>query len=173
MGVEDKEYPVKVTDEMINKYEDMVYKVYLKSFASKYYYLRDDLLQCGRWGVFLAYQRYETRAKGKCSFTLYTWLNIRTKMGHYIKHERNHIVYEIDEGYDFSELENEPRLSKTTKIDIDRILSSLPPKDYYQIVQWANDTRFEDMGFNTRQNSHTHFKRTLRKLKEKLDGYEL
>ena len=172
MGVEDKEYPVKVTDEMITKYEDMVYKVYLKSF-SQYKYLRDDLLQCGRWGVFLAYQRYERRAKNKCNFTVYVWLNIRTKMGHYIKHERNHILFDSDDEYDFSELLDDFSLSKTSNIDLKRAISTLSEEEQHQVEQWQNYVMFKDMGFKHKQTAQQRFQRILKRLKGKLKNYEL
>ena len=172
MGQPDKEYSVNVTNEMILKYEDMVHKVYLQCF-SQYNYLKEDLLQCGRWGVFLAHQRYEKRAKDKCNFTVYVWLNIKTKMVHYIKHERNHILFEIDEEFDFSSLSNETPTTKTMKLDINRALDSLSLKQYTQVVQWANYEMFKDMNLGCKQNAHQHFKKTLSILKEKLKGYEL
>ena len=170
--IEDKEYPVKVTDEMILKYENMVYKVFNRIYGSAYRYLEKDLLQCGRWGVFLAYQRYARQnIQDKCEFPCYVWLHIRNKMWQYIDHEKHHIHNE-NSVYD-NEYEYEPFVNVDVRIDIDYVLNLLKPKDRYQIIQWANEVEFKDMGFKTKQNSHKHFKVTLKRLKEKLKGYEL
>lgn len=165
MGVEDKEYPVKVTDEMILKYEKMIYAVYLRRFACKYYYLKDDLLQCGRWGVFLAYQRYERRAKNKCNFTVFVWLNIRTKMGHYIKHEKNHFLKETN-NYCFEDVEFVEDISFSDKIDINNAIARLKDDYYTQLLQWANYVSTRKMNYRNNQSACYHLKKIFKQLRE-------
>lgn len=168
MGVEDKEYPVKVTDEMILKYEKMVHKVYNKIYGKSYDHFKDDLLQCGRWGVFLAYQRYERKQlQDIVSFNVYTWLHIRNKMYQYIDHEKHHINKETN-NYDFESEPSIPNTSWAVRLDIEKALNDLPHTEHTQILQWANYIEFKNMGFTSRQVAHKRFKRILTKLKEKL-----
>lgn len=164
--IEDKKYPVEVTDDMILRYENMVYNVYYR-FYRHFSYLKDDLLQCGRWGVFLAYQRYERQARNKCEFSIYVWLHIRNKMYQYIDHEKHHITKETND-FDFSRIEHKSEISETDKIDIDRALSKLNKIEKDQIIRWANYGTLQGNDFNNRQTANNKFKKTLNTLRRML-----
>lgn len=153
-----------ITSEVIICYEKLVVAVYERYYYN-YSYLKDDLLQCGRWGLWLGLTTYTEEIAEKSKFIRYLWLRIRNKMWQYIDHEKHHITKEC---YSSEEYPQQQTLSLTTKLDINRALSTLTKEEYSQIVQWANYVEFKDMNFNNRQNAHYHFKRTLNKLKEKL-----
>lgn len=150
-------------DASILKYRDLVYKVYNKYYGRHFSYLEDDLIQCGYWGLWLAMQKYD---KSRCeSFTKYAWCLIHSKMWQYIDHEKHHITKEThtDEIIPATTIDD-----VTTKIDIDNALKTLNDDEYEMIVKWANYSHFKELGQYSRQNSHHHFKKILKKLKEKL-----
>lgn len=162
--IEDKEYPVQVTDDMIMEYEKMVYRVYYTYYHRYFSYMKDDLIQCGFWGVFLAYQRWE---KYKSEFkNHYFWKTIHNKMWQYIDHEKHHITKE--QGILDFEYKCEKTVDITTNIDVDRALNTLSEQHKQQIIDWANDVPLGEMGFRSRQNSYQQLQKSFKKLKEKL-----
>ena len=165
--IEDKEYPVKVTDDMVMQYELMVYKVYSRYYSRYYSYLEQDLLQCGRWGIFLAYQRYERQnLKEKVKFDVFVWLHIHNKMWQYIDHEKHHITKDHDEECDFTKVGVFKDI--TTLIDIKKATRQLSKSEKSQLHKWLNYTQFKEMGFPTKQTAQYHFKKILNKIKENL-----
>ena len=71
-----------ITSEVIICYEKLVVAVYERYYYN-YSYLKDDLLQCGRWGLWLGLTTYTEEIAEKSKFIRYLWLRIRNKMWQY------------------------------------------------------------------------------------------
>lgn len=163
--IEDKEYPVHVTDDMIMQYENMVYQTYYRYFHPKFSYLQADLIQCGFWGVFLAYQRYE-RKFSKYIKPIYFSMIIHNKMCQYIDHEKHHIIQDLDEEYDFSQHTINDHTNNTFWADIDKICTKLDNKNQIILRKWLLGTEFGYMGFDTKQAIHQRFNKIKKIVKE-------
>lgn len=170
--IEDKEYPVKVTDDMVTQYELMVYKVYSRYYSKYYSYLKQDLLQCGRWGIFLAYQRYERQnLKEKVEFDVFVWLSIHNKMWQYIDHEKHHITKDLDTEFDFNTISN--TIDTTYEIDLHKAINKLSPREKDVVHKWCDGKQFKEMGYESRQHAHYYFKQSLLKMRKEIVSDEL
>jgi hypothetical protein len=163
--IEDKEYPVHVTDDMIMQYKNMVYKTYYKYFHPKFLYLQADLIQCGFWGVFLAHQRYERKFSHYAKPVFFA-LTIHNKMCQYIDHEKHHILQDLDEEYDFSQHSDFDEENGTFWADFDKIYARLDNKNQVVLRKWLLGDEFGQMGFGTRQAAHYRFNKIKRTIKE-------
>ena len=163
--IEDNECPVYVTDDMITEYNNMVHHIYNRYFHPTFSYLKNDLIQCGLWGVFLAHQRYEKKFS-RYDKPLYFYITIHSKMCHYIKHEKHHILEDSGEEYDFSQHSEFDEENGTFWADIDKICTKLDKKSQVILRKWLLGTEFGQMGFDTKQATHYRFKKIKNIIKE-------
>lgn len=159
--------PNHITSDDINRYEKMINVIYRRYYHPQFEYLKKDLLQCGRWGVLLALQRYNDELAKVTSLPRYVWLKAHSKMWHYIKHERHHITKE-ESTYDNEYIDEKSETDPLTKFDIDRAIATLSARELSQLIDWGNYVELKYMGLHTKQNAHKHLKKTFKKLKEKL-----
>lgn len=163
--IEDKEYPVKVTNEMIMQYKNMVYQVYYRHYYPRFAYFQKDLVQCGLWGVFLAHQRYELRFS-KYIKPLYFYMTIHNKMQQYLDHEKHHILQDYDEPYDWENFEDDNTKNPIFKADLERIYTKLTKTDKLILHKWLHGYELSKMGFKTRQATHARLKKIKNIIKE-------
>jgi len=148
-----------VTDEMIMRYKNLVYKVYRTYYAKYFSYLEEDLIQCGYWGLFQAYEKYSADK----NFMSFAYRHIRRKMWQYIDHEKHHITKEEPLDY------KQPITKIHYNADLKRAISTLSQKDKLLLKDWLNNKRFEEMTeYNSRQMAHYHFNRIKKQLREQL-----
>lgn len=148
----------------LTTYRNLVYKVYNTYYAKYYSYLEDDLIQCGYWGLFLAFQKFDSSRSD--NFVSYAYKRIQNKMWQYIDHEKHHITKDLGVDYDFNKVGYFKDI--TTKIDLINATTQLTPKEQHILLQWLNNATFDKMGFKSKQLAHYHFKNILEKIKRKL-----
>lgn len=156
---------MEISNEQMLQYEPLVRKVYNERYAKYFSYLKEDLLQCGRWGLWNAFNKYP-EYQDKCTFTYYAYCNIRCKMWHYIDHEKHHITKETND-FDFETLEL-PHKDLPFEADISRAINSLTDSEQTQLIQWANYVPLRQQNFSNPQTANNYLHRTFDKLKERL-----
>lgn len=156
---------MEISNEQMAQYEPLVRKVYKERYAKYFSYLKEDLLQCGRWGLWNAFNKYP-ELKVKCTFTYYAYCNIRCKMWHYIDHEKHHITKETNE-IEFDEVPSDNK-DFLLNLDTTNAINSLTESERTQLTQWANYVPFREQNFSTKQTAYNYLQRTFKKLKEKI-----
>lgn len=156
---------MEISDEQMAQYEPLVRKVYNERYALYFSYLKKDLLQCGRWGLWTAFNKYQEH-KDKCAFPYFAYCYIRCKMWHYIDHEKHHITKDVND-FDFNDFSCDDK-DFTLELDTINAINSLTESERTQLNQWVNYVPFREQNFSTKQTAYNYLQRTFRKLKEKI-----
>ena len=153
-----------VTDEMILNWENAVRHTYRKLYSTHFAYLKDDLLQNGRLGVFMGYKTYVDEITNKCSLNTYIWYRLKSYMRVVIRHEIRHDERTTE--YDIDTIESE-EYSPLLKMDVERALTLLPNKERNCITKFYNGNNFRQMGCN-RETARKRVYKAFEKLKRRL-----
>lgn len=151
------------SNDLILQYKPLVYKVYNKYYKKHFAYLKDDLIQCGYWGLYLAQLGFNTQRS--TNFINYAYKRIRSKMSHYIDHEKHHITKEepIDDNMPTTHVD----IIHT--LDLEKAINKLTTTQKQLLYEWLSYQTFDEMNFKSRQLAHYHFNKILKQLKKELN----
>lgn len=156
-----------VTDEMILDWEKAINYIYKRSFSKNFAHMKDDLLQWGRYGVYIAYKNYNsTDVEKNVWLEGHIWQYIRGFMGHCVRNEFRHNTNTFS--YDLSTINDNTKLSHVLKIDLERAINLLNSEYRDVVIKRMNDFWFGEMGCSSERTACHKYHQAIKKLKELL-----
>lgn len=162
----------KLTDEMVLKYEKLLYKIYNSFYSRTYHNIKEDLIQEGFLGVCMAYI-YEHNRHRDVPFVLLVWKCAQAKMCKYIEKNYKHI-HRQEENPFYQTYETFYTMPyKDEYYDLINVVNTLRPIDKKQVADWCAEKPFHEHNRYSSRNAQKVFSNIKKVLKRRLHYDEL